>query len=307
LAALTFTVLQTEVYDQCGLDSGDANNAIRVKRWLNLVQQDIFGRWPWNFARGRETIYTVPDYTTGTVSISNGSTSLAGSSTVWAAVGSAVQYAVNFSNSNDWYFVSTINSNTSITLSTAFQGTNLSGATYILRKFLYSMSSSCDRIAEIKNWATPLKLDELFLRDVDLKDPNAKSTNISYSYIPYGYDASGNVQIIPYPFPSDTRLLEIKTFIRPTDMVNTTDLPSLPNKWAHIIAFGAVAIGFMYLRKIDVAETWQNYFEKKLLDMKHQERLSEDSSPVLASIDSGNKTENWLQLPRNYPVVPGRP
>jgi hypothetical protein len=309
VAALTFSTLQTEVYDQTGLDGTDTNNQTRVSRWLNYVQQDICARWPWNFLRSRESVVTVPDYTTGTVSVNSGSATVTGVGTTFTSTHGSGQYYLQFAGANDWYQVTTYNSATSLTISPVYTPTtNLSGATYTLRKFFYSLSSNCDRICDVKNWNTPLKLDEMFPRDVDFVQPNPQSTKTSYGFIPYGYDSSNNVQIIPYPFPSDARLFEIKTFKRPTDMVNSSDLPTLPNKWAHIIAFGATAVGFAYRQQFDKAALWEKKFEAKIEDMMSQERTSEDSSPILQSIDSGSgSTENWLQFPDTYPSVPGRP
>ena len=309
MSALTFTDLQNEVYDHTGLDSTDTGNQTRVKRWLNYVQQDICARWPWNYLRSRETVVTVPDYTTGTVSVNAGGTTVTGVGTSFTSTQGGGQYYIQFSTANDWYQVTAQGSGTSLTISPAYAGTtNASGVTYTLRKFFYSLSSSCDRICDVKNWNTPLKLDEMFPRDVDFVQPNPQSSNTSYGFIPYGYDSSNNVQIIPYPFPSDARLFEIKTFKRPTDMSNGSDLPTLPNKWAHIIAFGAISVGFAYLRKLDLAEAWEAKFEAKIEDMMSQERTSEDSSPILQSIDSGSgSTENWLQFPDNYPQPQGRP
>ena len=91
-------------------------------------------------------------------------------------------------------------------------------------------------------------------------------------------------------------------------MVSGTDLPTLPNKWAHIIAFGATAVGFAYLRKDSLTKMWEAKFEAKIKDMMAQERTSEDLSPMLQSIDSGaGSSENWLQMPSQYPTIPGRP
>lgn len=309
MAVFTFSILQTEVFDQSGLDSTDTNNQTRVQRWLNLVQQDICARWPWNFLRSRESIVTIVDYTTGTVSVNSGSSSVTGIGTAFTATQAGGQYYIQFSGANDWYLITAQGSGTSLTISPSYApSTNAVSVTYTIRKFFYSLSSACDRICDIKNWNTPLKLDEMFPRDVDFVQPNPQSSNTSYGFIPYGYDSSNNVQIIPYPFPSDARLFEIKTFKRPTDMVNSGDLPTIPNKWAHIITFGADALAFAYLRKPDLAQMWEAKFELKILDMMSQERTSEDSSPMLQSIDSGaGSSENWLQMPSQFPTIPGRP
>lgn len=308
MAALTFATLQLEVFDQTGLDSTDTANQTRVQRWLNFVQQDICARWPWNFLRSRESIVTVIDEKTGTVSVATGGTTVTGVGTSFSTSNDPGKF-IQFAGANDWYAISAVASTTSLTIATPYQPTpSLSAGTYTVRKFFYSLSSACDRICDVKNWNTPLKLDELFPRDVDFAQPNPQSTNTSYGFIPYGYDASNNVQIIPYPFPSDARLFEIKTFKRPTDMSSGSDLPALPNKWAHIITFGANAIAFAYLRKMDISAAWDAKFETKIEDMMAQERTSEDSSPVLQSIDSGmGSSENWLQMPDQYPNVTGRP
>jgi hypothetical protein len=307
MAALTFLSLQTFVYDQTVLVAD--NDSSRVSSWINLIQQDICARWPWNFLRSRESIITVPDYTTGTVSVTAGGTLVTGVGTVFTTVQGNGQYYIQFANANDWYQVAVQNSQTQVTISPGYAGSvNLSGVTYTLRKFFYSLSANCDRICDVKNWNTPLKLDEMFPRDVDFVQPNPQSSSTSYGFIPYGYDSSNNVQIIPYPFPSDARLFEIKTFKRPTDMSGSTDLPTIPNKWSHVITFGACALGFLYLRKREIATMWEKLFEKKIEDMMAQERTSEDLSPILESIDSGHgSTENWLQMPDNYPTVQGRP
>lgn len=303
MAALTFTVLQTEVYDQLGLDSADANNIVRVKRWLNYVQQDLCARWPWTFMESSEQFATVSDYTTGTASVNNGSTAVTGSGTAWTTTQGNGQYYIQFSGTNDWYNVTTQISGTSLTIDQNYQPTaNAVNVTYILRKFYYSLSSSCDRIISVVNWNTPLKLIEINMRTVNDLNPNPQSTNTSYGYMPWGYDTSGNVAVIPYPFPTDNRLFQFKTLKRPVDMVNSGDVPSIPNKYAHILAFGATAVGFAYLRKFDMAQAWDAKFEARVQAMKGEYRLTEDYQPILRSIDSIQRSR-WISMPGSWPVI----
>jgi len=83
MSNLTFSNLVSEVFAHLGLDSTDTTNQTNVYRWINYVQQDICSRWPWPFLLAREAIATIPDYTTGTASTTNGSASVTGTSTVW--------------------------------------------------------------------------------------------------------------------------------------------------------------------------------------------------------------------------------
>lgn len=306
MANLTFSDLVTEVCAHTGLDSSDATNKTNVYRWINYTQQDLCARWPWSFMLGREAIATIPDYTTGTVAVSAGGTAVTGTSTVWTTTHGDGSYYIQFLGSNDWYRVSARGSNTGITIETAYQGTTaLTVATYILRKIFYSLSSTCDKILDIRNWNTPLKLVQIDPRGLDSIRPNPQSNGPSYGYVTYGYDSTGNVQISPYPFPSDSRLFEIRTHKRPTDMVvSTTETPSIPNKYAHVLAWGAIAVAFAYKTNFEAAALWSSKFEQKIKDMQRQDRQSEDYQPVLESIDSVNVSK-YLSLGDQYPVVTG--
>jgi hypothetical protein len=298
VANLTFSDLQSEVFAHTGLDSTDTTNQTNVSRWLNYVQNDICARWPWPFMEGREAVVTVPDYTTGTISITSGSTTVNGVLTVFTSTMASGQYFIQFSGSNDWYKISAFTSATEITIEQAYAGTvDLSASGYIVRKIFYSLSESCDRIIDIRNWATPLKLIEVDPRTLDDLRPNPQSTNTSYGYLCWGYDASGNIQISPYPFPSDSRILELRILKRPVDSI-----VSLPNKYAHIIAWGAISVGFAYMRQFEFAGTWNSKVERRLDDMKAEYRMSEDRQPILRSIDSVQRSK-WISLPDGYPVI----
>lgn len=283
------------MYAHCGLDSTSQTN---VDRWLNYVQQDLVSRWPWTFMRGRETIVTVADKTAGTVSVTSGSTALTGVSTAFATAdtGSFIQ----LKGANDWYKVTFVSS-TALTLATAYQPTaNLTSGTYTLRKMFYSLSSSADKILDIRNWNTPMKLVQVDPRTLDASMPLAQSTNSPYAYMAYGVDSSGNIQISPYPFPNDARLFEVRTVTRPTD-----GSISIPNKYAHIIAWGAIAVGFGFLRKFQEAALWSQKYEQKITEMKKIDRGSEDSQPILRSIDEWRRPSLWQNLGDQFPSVTG--
>jgi len=303
MANLTFSDLQNEVYAQTGLDSSNATIQANVNRWLNFVQQDICARWPWPFLLGREAVVTVADYTTGTASVSAGSTSVTGSSTTWTSTQGDGTYFIQFSSANDWYRVTAQSSATAITIEKAYaQTTNASGVTYTLRKFFYSLSSSADEVIDVRNWNTPVKLIACNFRTIDLINPLVQSTNAPYAYMMFGTDSSGNQVFMPYPFPTDARLFEFRTKKRPTDMSASTDSPSIPNKFAHVIAFGAIACGFAFKENPELASAWDAKFEARLADMKREYRQTGDYQPVLGSIDSVSRSR-WIQFPSQYPIV----
>lgn len=303
MANLTFTDLQNDVYAHTGLDSTDTTNQTNVKRWLNYTQQDLVSRWPWPFLLGRETIVTIPDYATGTASVNAAGTTVTGTGTTWTATQGDGTYFIQFSSANDWYQVSARASNTSITIASAYaQTSNATNLTYTLRKFFYSLSSSADEVMDVRNWNTPVKLIQCDFRTVDLINPLVQSTNAPYGYMMYGTDSSGNLVFMPYPFPTDARLFEFRTRKRPTDMSSGSDSPSIPNKYAQVLIFGANAVGYAYLRKFDMAEEWNTKYEERIAGMKKEYRQAGDYQPVLGSIDRISRSR-WISFPTQYPSI----
>lgn len=298
--ANTFTSLQQQVFQHTGLDASDATNLVNVKQWINFAQQDVCSRWPWNFMLERESITTVPD-TLGTCNVVNGSSSFTDLSSLLSA--GNIGYFVQFAGANDWYRI-TGYSTPDVGMETAYLGPTGNGMAYTVRKFFYSLSSSCDRILDIRNWDTPCKLFESDPRTLDELVPLPESTNSSYAFIAYGYDSAGNVQIQPYPWPSDARLFEIRTYLRITDLVDNTSSFRLPDKWRQALVWGANSIAFMAMRKADMAQLWNSKYESFIKTMKMQEKTSEDEFPILRSIDSVQRSK-WIGMPGNYPVVTG--
>jgi hypothetical protein len=73
------------------------------------------------------------DYTTGTVSITNGTTALTGAGTTWTAgmVGRWIQIAPP-GGDNEWYQIAAFVSTTSLTLYKAYNGVTVAGGTYTI-------------------------------------------------------------------------------------------------------------------------------------------------------------------------------
>ena len=83
------------------------------------------------------TDLSIPDYTTGTVTATNGSNIITGSGTTFVTTTNAVSESRYIqipqpSGDNLWYQVQSVTSTTSITLMAPYQGVTVSGASYTL-------------------------------------------------------------------------------------------------------------------------------------------------------------------------------
>jgi hypothetical protein len=139
---------------------GDLTNRIRaqtgtsgpidvMKRYINMALQDIHlgakERMPW--VERQAVLITHPSYSTGTVSISQGSTTLTGVGTAW---NTANAWGVNntrkygkmvLSGGLENYEVASVASDTSMTLSSMFTQDALSAATYAYFEDEYDLAA----------------------------------------------------------------------------------------------------------------------------------------------------------------------
>lgn len=81
----------------------------------------------------QDVYLTKDDYTTGTVTVPNGGTTVTGVGTSWTqGVNGDMQFQVTDGSDGNWYEITAVNSTTSITLKTPYTGPSVSGVAYKL-------------------------------------------------------------------------------------------------------------------------------------------------------------------------------
>ncbi len=282
---MTFADLKTRVAQETGLDT--TTDATILGAWVNAAYKQISGvdNWPWLLKNS--TFVTVPDRTTGTVSINAASTSLTFSSAPAQSV--ALQYMIQFTSvSSDWYFIAAHNAGvTSATLASAFNGAvNISGAAYLLRKVFYSLSSDTDRIIDARQARTDAKLGAVDIRTFDryLPDPSATG-DPCYYYLAGMAPTTNTWQVGLYPVPSAAENIQIRYLQAPADLTST-DLPIMPEKFHDIIVYGALwMFGHAYIDDTRIQAAKARY-DQALMDMRQNYNPVPDQSLVIQTWDS---------------------
>lgn len=146
-APLTLSELRTDFLNRVREATGvTATNTI-VDRYLNLGLVDMHLHKQWWWAERRDVIVTRDDYSTGTVTVSEGATAVTGASTVWTT---ANAFGVNNARADDKitlgavsdvYRISAVGSATSLTLASRFTGSDLSAGSYTVFQDEYSLAS----------------------------------------------------------------------------------------------------------------------------------------------------------------------
>lgn len=104
-------------------------------------RRDDFGIWPTPQGvytitlntHTRDRSLTVADYTTGTVTATNNSTSITGSGTTWTTAMIGRWFTLNDATAQDqgqWYRIADVPATTTLTLETSYQGASVSDKTY---------------------------------------------------------------------------------------------------------------------------------------------------------------------------------
>lgn len=154
----TFADLYTDLLNRVRESTSATPTTQQAQRYINIGLQDMhigYGeRFPWAERKARLTTHA--PYSTGTASISNGSAALTGASTLW---NTANAYSVNnvrttghfvFSGSNIIYDVTSVNSDTSVTLSSKFVGTTLAAASYVYFEDEYDLDADFLRPLDVQ-------------------------------------------------------------------------------------------------------------------------------------------------------------
>lgn len=294
--------MYTELSDRVGaFDSSVSGDLTKLKRWLNMAQQDIASRQNWQFMTAHETIQGVPDITTGTVTISVDSTSLTFSSAPAASVSG---YFIKFSDTNNWYKISSHTAaSTSATLSRAFGGdSNISAGTYTLRKLWYTTSTPLDSITDIKETVNGRFLEEATSRYTDVFLPLYWDQGTSSAYITSVSDSTGGIQISFLYSPSEKTNFQVRGIKNLSDMSADGDTSIIPARWHSAVVDMAAFYAFSALDDTRA----KDFFAKAELSIKSMGNVyGQDLGRhrVMGSAAPGYNSGTNYTLPPQYGVV----
>lgn len=145
----TFVDLYTALLNRVREQTSVTATSNQAKMYINIGLQDMhigYGeRFPWAERRGRIT--TQAPYITGTVSINQGSSTLTGLGTLWntanafGVTNTRKTGRIVINGSSTIYDLTSVNSDTGITLSSPFVEANVSGGTYLYFEDEYALDA----------------------------------------------------------------------------------------------------------------------------------------------------------------------
>lgn len=304
----TFLVLQQELGAQVGLDQTVSSQATLLKRWLNNAQQAVLRAFEWPFLRNPTSmvIQTVPDYTTGTVATTAGSTSITFSTTPKDVNGNNVSVSSRYiqtSSSTDWYRITAHTSGTTTGTLEIAAITTATAATLTIRKVYYSTSTSVDRIIQVWQDVLPYQMIETSPEYFQSFNPGYLGTGPARICLVAGVDSTGAPQFRLWPNPDSVMNIRIDYFPVATDMSADADVSVIPAKWhTTVLIEGAKAQAYSFL---DDSRAKDSYviFNNMIEEMKTEYDISLHRHRVMTAADNQpvGGTLGYLPLPFNYP------
>lgn len=257
-----FSDLYTDLSRRIRIAQGVTATENIAKSLINTALHDMHigskEKFPW--AERTAVLRTQAQYTTGTVTVTKGSTTLTGSSTAWntnndfSVANMRAGGKIVIAGGNDVYEISAVASDTSATISTAFISSDVSADTYVYFEDEYALADDFLRPLEMRYFdqahKIPLHQRRVFReRFVRNKNPGTIS-DATIIEKPFSGDTApvrkvvfhnppDTNYLIPYSYVTD-RLAVQSDGTAAVQLVNDDDEPIVPLYARHLIVYHAL-------------------------------------------------------------------
>jgi len=267
---MTFLEIQTAVTNISNVQQ--QSTLIRQAINIALLRVAEYFEWPF-YMVNTGVINTVAPYSTGTATVTNGSVTITGSGTSWTS--DMVGRKIRVGNGQPYYRIKSIDSSTSMTLVTQFQGSTSSGNSYTIYKDEYRLASDVD------TYNTVIQLQNataMFSTPPDRFDKFFPS--------PYSY-SSPTLEIM------EGTTLDTYTTGTVTATANSTTIVGVGTGWSSVPGLGRMS-------KITVGSTNQVvYTIKRVIDDTNLEIYETPTSTQTATTYSISMNNLMVQV---YPI-----
>ena len=260
----TFSDLYLDLMNRVRTATGTSATETQAKRYINIALQDIHlgfdYKLPWAERRG--VLRTHAPYSTGTVSISVGSTTLTGSSTLWNTANSYGENntrttgKLRLAGGQDLYQISTVGGDTSITLAQKYVGSAaLSAQTYIYFEDEYALASDFLRPVDMQSFSNDCNIPLIGRAEWRMRypRPNISGRPRVASMLDLSFNGSTTPvrRVTLFPYPDNVYLLPYDYItsavavtsagVEGTALSSDTDEPTMPLRYRHAILYHALA------------------------------------------------------------------
>ena len=259
-----FSDLYTDLQNRVRITTGVTASENQAKRYINIALHDMHVGFDYKFPWAERTARLIvrPAYSTGTVTIDKGSTTLTGSSTAWTTTddftiaNARANGKVLINGGRVPYVVTTVGGATSITLSSQFTEDDVAaGSSYTYFEDEYALASDFLRPVDAQTFSDECNIELIGRTEFRRRYPNNVTTGrprvaCIVDSAPSGnttpvrrvklYQPSSTAMTIPYSYITSNLAVSAAGAAQ-TNLSATTDEPIVPLRYRHAILYHALA------------------------------------------------------------------
>jgi len=273
MAAQTLTDFQdiyTAVAEAAKIQSTDTTNINRIKRWVNLAYINRVvpaKRWWW--LRAHTTVKISPKLTTGTVAVTQDSSTITFSSA--PATSRTGEFFTTGSDEEIYRISAHTAASDTATLDSDFIGTTNSAANYQVWPYRFALPSNCKEVLEVYTDRFPTPLENVGFQEFRrVMQEIPKREGIPFSYTVGDFDSNGDRELYVYPAAGTERyIIQVDYIQEATALDLDGDEPLMPVEDRSILFLMGLEKAWKYINRNTerAAETAQEAATKLALMM----------------------------------------
>jgi hypothetical protein len=260
----TFRDLYMDLQNRVRITTGVSATEAQAKRYINIANQDFYLGFDYKFPWAERTaiLRTHAPYSTGTLTVAVGSTTLAGGSTLWNTANSYGEFNVRaggkltINGGHDIYRLASVTSDVLATMQTQFVGSaTVTNGTYKYFEDEYALASDFLRPVDVQSFTddttVPLIGRAEWRRRFPRPDQAGRPRVASILDVSFSGSAVPVRKVLFYPYPDAVYLLPY-TYISSAVMVSTggvegvnmvedDDEPTMPLRYRHALLYHALS------------------------------------------------------------------
>jgi hypothetical protein len=243
-----------------------------IDGWIDDRYRAILDALQWQRRRVEAILQTTAEYATGTVAVTQGSTAVTGTDTVWTAAMSGRGFRVD---GRDEIYTFTRTGDTTGTLDRAYEGDDDADATYRIFQQIYALPAACRLVESFED------LDTMSRAELSAAAPGRPENGTPEVWAPYPDTAAGLVQVELYPIPDESVGIPYSYFADAADLsAGATSAALLPWVRPAALIAGATADILRHLKEWQGAREYEGTYEARVADMRRSDAASRPAAAI---------------------------
>lgn len=290
-------------------------NAAGVAKWIDNRYKELVSQVRFRHLRKVGELTLPAPVTNGTIAATRDSTTITGISTTFtSSVGSGDQEYFYFRSNSTWYKIESIESDTSLTLSSPFSEDSTTSSSYTIVKRHHPLASDARWTGDFFHSRLSHQLELISLEELNSYAPRRPLTSSTPFYVSQiGTNSSGLLLYEIYPTPATTELINYIYWTLPTTLLLSTTIPQVIDPY--VLKEGVLIDLYRYEKSrairagnIEEAMVWRNdekaqdgVWKKAIKDAIRTSRGADDISLILDMFHgSSSRTTYDQRTARDY-------